>query len=377
MNVKAWWRLHKAKKALKTLRADFRLYEDVLPEGTRQALEERFADLRQAIRCREVEDLPAVQETLRTELKAALPKSYGQWPSEWFDILVSALAVAFCFRAYFYEPFQIPTGSMQPTLYGITAVDGDEPSAWDVKPLSFLKWCVTGESYENVVIARSGIVQGWRQDLKPGYSSLVVLAQGKYDAYHIPSNIATQAWAEAHQLLPGQRVGSGRPIWRGHVQSGDFLFVNRWIWNFRHPRVGETMVFSTQGIHPMLAENTHYIKRLCGKPGDTVELKADSSYLWINGKQVSSPKRMLEIATHEQPWTGAPSYLGYQPASSGSQYETFDTFTLQPGEYVALGDNSGNSLDSRYWGKVPARNLLGPASFVHWPFTSPRWGSIR
>ena len=53
------------------------------------------------------------------------------------------------------------------------------------------------------------------------------------------------------------------------------------------------------------------------------------------------------------------------------------TFDLGPGEYLALGDNSDNSLDSRYWGAVPAENLLGPATFVHWPFTSPRWGSIR
>jgi signal peptidase I len=50
---------------------------------------------------------------------------------------------------------------------------------------------------------------------------------------------------------------------------------------------------------------------------------------------------------------------------------------LSPGFYYAMGDNSFNSFDSRYWGPVPERNLLGPASVVHWPFTSPRWGWIK
>jgi signal peptidase I len=41
-----------------------------------------------------------------------------------------------------------------------------------------------------------------------------------------------------------------------------------------------------------------------------------------------------------------------------------------------MGDNTGHSADSRYWGSVPERNLLGPACLVYWPFTSPRWGLI-
>ena len=51
--------------------------------------------------------------------------------------------------------------------------------------------------------------------------------------------------------------------------------------------------------------------------------------------------------------------------------------TLKADEYYAMGDNSFNSFDSRYWGPVPERNLLGPATVVYWPFTSPRFGWIR
>jgi len=44
--------------------------------------------------------------------------------------------------------------------------------------------------------------------------------------------------------------------------------------------------------------------------------------------------------------------------------------------YFAMGDNSANSLDSRYWGPVPEENLVGRGLFVYWPFNR-HWGLIR
>jgi signal peptidase I len=49
---------------------------------------------------------------------------------------------------------------------------------------------------------------------------------------------------------------------------------------------------------------------------------------------------------------------------------------VQPGSFFALGDNSANSLDSRYWGFVPDRNVVGRGLFVYWPFSS-HWGFVR
>ena len=46
-------------------------------------------------------------------------------------------------------------------------------------------------------------------------------------------------------------------------------------------------------------------------------------------------------------------------------------------EYAALGDNSGNSLDSRYWGTVKEFNVVGPALISLWPFTTGHWGLIK
>ena len=54
-----------------------------------------------------------------------------------------------------------------------------------------------------------------------------------------------------------------------------------------------------------------------------------------------------------------------------------DEVKLAADEYYACGDNSPNSYDSRYWGPVPARKLVGIAGGVFWPIINPRWGNIE
>lgn len=59
----------------------------------------------------------------------------------------------------------------------------------------------------------------------------------------------------------------------------------------------------------------------------------------------------------------------------GDYAEYFDTFYVQPGHYLCLGDNSAQSSDSRDWGTVPERLMLGKAAFVFWPYN--RLGFIK
>ena len=78
------------------------------------------------------------------------PKSWAAG-REWLDILVVSISVAMAFRAYFYEPFNIPTGSMQPTLYGnhSVACAPEDADFFDRTPLKWLKWIATGSMYEH------------------------------------------------------------------------------------------------------------------------------------------------------------------------------------------------------------------------------------
>lgn len=332
---------------------------------------------------------PAAMATAAEALDQCLtelspPKPLAAW-RENFDVLVVAISVAMAFRAYFYQPFKIPTGSMQPTLYGIhsQARDASEATLLDKQPFKFAKWLVTGQSFKIIRAQASGTANIFPSDSskKPGYSPVVVAGK----AYYVPNDaILANPPRLAGGITNGAHVKAGTVLWSGTVTSGDFVFVNRWKWNFSHPKLGDVMVFATTGI-PKLIQGTHYIKRMTGRPGDTLQIAPPD--LIVNGQIITEPERIGQIARREQiaPW--APPYAGFNPCGRNSAPASYspagtlcfpsDTVTLGPREYYAMGDNSFNSYDSRYWGPVPERNLLGPAAVVYWPLTSPRFGRIR
>jgi len=154
-------------------------------------------------------------------------------------------------------------------------------------------------------------------------------------------------------------------IWSGVTHRGDHLFVNKVIWNFRRPRRDEIMVFTTDAI-ATLEPGTHYIKRMCGLPGE--RLAIHPPHLFINGEPVTGLRGISRVTSADK------GYDGYKLAGLLTA-ENLE-WPLRHDEYFAMGDNTGNSRDSRYWGPVPAKNLVGPAVFVYWPF-SKRWGLIR
>jgi signal peptidase I len=105
--------------------------------------------------------------------------------------------------------------------------------------------------------------------------------------------------------------------------------------------------------------------------------------LFINGDPVSEPARIGIISRREKIADWAPNYAGFtvpglrEAMGPKALPMAGDSVSLADNEYYALGDNSPNSLDSRFWGPVPERNLIGPATIVYWPFTSHRLGWIR
>lgn len=248
-----------------------------------------------------------------------MSKRFSDYGREWLDTLVVAISVAMAFRAYFYEPFKIPTGSMQETLWGNHAEVNVERGAWDAFPLSFAKWAWTGETVVDWKAPASGMVR------------MTPRNDGKVDV-RIGTSRETKALPmDAARELYGKSFRKGETFWKGKIVTGDFIFVNRWKWNFVQPKNGEVMIFSTTGIEG-LPQGTHYIKRMKARPGETYRL--------------------------EHPVAGRPEVV-----------------TMGADEYFACGDNFNNSNDSRYWGAVPRANLRGVASMVFWPFSG--WRIIR
>lgn len=360
---------------------------DIMKENDLSFLDDRLSTAKQAVKSGSIDEI-VEQTSLLDDCLDELdpPKKYDFWRDN-FDVLVVAVSVAMAFRAYFYQPFKIPTGSMQPTLYGIHTITlpPEQATFTDRQPFLFVKWLFTGESFHIVRAKATGTISFGNSSTsqKPGYTPILIAGIPHY----VPNDVVSynQATHEVSignlNLTYGSRVKAGDVIWSGKIISGDFVFVNRWIWNFRHPTRGEVMVFSTNGIRG-LAQGTHYIKRMTGLPGETLQVNPPN--LIVNGKQVMEPERIAQISKKEKlaPW--APNYAGFNPSGSASHsipnatlVTANDRVKLSSDQYYAMGDNSFNSYDSRYWGPVPERNLLGPAAVVYWPFTSPRFGKIK
>ncbi len=154
---------------------------------------------------------------------------------------------------------------------------------------------------------------------------------------------------------------------------GDQVFVDKFTYNFRHPRRGDVFVFSTRGISgiPMDDPNVKsqfYIKRLAGVPNDQLRDRPAAAF----------HQRSAGAGTRFRAGDVGEEWLPrlYKHAGVSSFADADDVLPFRRTSYFALGDNSYNSSDSRNWGVVPADNVVGRGLFVYWPFTR-HWGLIH
>ena len=172
----------------------------------------------------------------------------------------------------------------------------------------------------------------------------------------------------------------GEDILKVKVDSGDHLFVNRLIYNFRRPRRGETIVFRSTGL-PGLTANTHYIKRLVALGGEKVSI-GDDRRIRIDGEALDASHPGFELVYDFDP-DGPPrvsAYSGHVNNEIGRKYlnssqlaPLFENeeavYQVDPDHYMTFGDNTLNSRDSRAWGSIPREKVIGRSSFVFWPVT--------
>ncbi len=134
--------------------------------------------------------------------------------------------------------------------------------------------------------------------------------------------------------------GSMRPT----LIEGDKLFVNKFIYRFRHPQRGDIIVFK----YPQDMKKD-FIKRLVAFEDETIEIR--DGKLTVDGKILTDPDSFGKIYYYNHDPFGGPNEKIRVPKDS----------------YYVLGDNSANSTDSRFWGFVPKKNVLGKAIFRWWP----------
>ena len=169
--------------------------------------------------------------------------------------------------------------------------------------------------------------------------------------------------------------------------AGDYILVNKFTYGLRvpilnntffqidHPTRGDVFVF-----HYPPEPSIDYIKRVVGLPGD--KIRYQDKHLTINGKllavqDLGNYEYMLPglnnmTATHYKEQLGNVQHdilihdvVGnYDADTIGAKFANDEEIIVPAGHYLAMGDNRDNSSDSRVWGFVPERNLVGKAFYI-------------
>lgn len=395
---------------------------DILPESERNALQQAAGSLRRQLK--EKHDagklklgIEALEGVLRRTGGSHYPKSGWIENIEFF--LVAAIVILGV-RMYFVQPFKIPTNSMWPSYNGMTPevfeTKADEPG----KAGRALRLLTMGarprtldapEDGEVLIpmaghpsrgIVRYAEVAGRAWGVFPSRDrEYRLLVGGRWVTTQVPLDFDFD-WVVRDAFFPGAAtlveafearirggdyadldvngerirfVRTGRTVKAGErvlsfdILTGDQLFVDRVSYHFVRPQVGDGFVFRTDNIDSRHMRDAagrqleqYYIKRLAGVPGDKLEIR--EPVLYRNGAPIAGSKAFERNATREG------NYPGYR---AGGLLGLGQTFTVPENGYVALGDNSANSQDSRYWGIVPAKDVVGRPLFIYYPFTR-RWG---
>ncbi|MBK1790127.1 signal peptidase I [Persicirhabdus sediminis] len=405
---------------------------DLLSSDRVDEIVSRIDDLKKTIKAGDKEACEEAGKQLRATCENALPRYKA--PSavaENVEVFFVAIVIALGIRAYYLQPFKIPTGSMQPTLNGIVGHPTDSTDEFPALPMQWAQKATHGRNYVDLVLDSDKTLRSQNPIVEspfmhfftrtkihftdgtsltfPGPKSALMRDFGFADLVKSPN---TQEEAMRYGFEHQQKktkiaktvtptgktieafynieLKKGTVIARGHIDTGDLVLVDKFSYHFRTPTRGEVFVFDTRNIEKIHQQarstgspaGSHYIKRLCGVPGDSLQLKAGDDYdddkqngamLYING-ELASESGIQKVMSNEN------GYHRYQlngHLAAGRTFKARKSDTPGFNEYIALGDNSYNSFDSRGWGTVKEYNLIGPAAISLWPFGSGHWGFIK
>ena len=351
------------KKLVAQLRHDARHVRNMKGDIARPEQLKELDDAEQALEGAWSRQNAAELQSATDRLSAAIAAIYPpvRFPRirENVEVFVVALSVAMAFRTYFIQPFKIPTGSMQPTLYGIIVREQEGRGIMDRFPLNFVSLSLFGERYVEVRAAASGQVRMHEAEYDRNEDTFIFYVGG------IPHRVRR---GMKLRFTPDTHVSRGDLLASGRFVYGDHIFVDKVRYNFSHPKRGDIIVFSTDDIdYPGIRPHSFYIKRLAALPGEEVSI--DPPYLVINGKRIEEPYAFHRLLTDVEHGYGG-YVLGKQQLDAPTYLLNMeDRRALGDHQYLPLGDNSAHSLDGRYFGPVSSRSLVGPAFLVYWPFS--------
>jgi signal peptidase I len=169
--------------------------------------------------------------------------------------------------------------------------------------------------------------------------------------------LAIKAWVVNPYRIPSSSMEPtlhcARPGLGCEARTSDRVLANRFIYHFRAPRRGEIVVFHTPplAVRECGAGGT-FVKRLIGLPGDVWEER--NGFVYIDGKKLSEPYVHPERRDSE--------------THTMADIPPVGTYTRIPKDmYLMMGDNRASSCDSRRWGLVPKKNLIGEVFATYWP----------
>jgi signal peptidase I len=410
--------LHRAKARRELLRKVFFYRRNTLTATDKKELSNLAERFREAYEAFDKAALARLEQPCDKLLARLGGHYYHHY--HWFEnteTLVVAAILAIAIRSYFLQPFKIPTNSMWPTYYGMNYKlrgPNDLPpnfltSTWRFLWLGMSQHTLTAPTSGEVLIPVFNEQDRLRMNSVFRYRLATEAVLGffpvKVRAYDfvVGDQIATlkvpfefsldklilekffpgaeNSAQEGHgtplkvsldnYVDTGIRAEKGQTVLAFELEGGDMLFVDRVSYYFRAPCIGDPIVFRTREIKGLadlnggIPDDKYYIKRLAGYNGDKIEIRDHT--LFRNEKPAHENSAFFENATQTPPYRG---YANAGNLTAGA------IFNVPARHCFALGDNSYESLDSRYWGPFDQSQLIGKAVFIYYPF-SVRWGLSR